>query len=264
MASSRACSCGESTTGSTSWAICALSPGRGIAHARDEGQGDREASGPGRTNRAALAGSWNLSRSQKTTRSGQSSFDAFAPSVLKLWLDGERNGLTLWKEIKEQGYTGTGRTVYRYLETLKQAEVKTPANLHRIQKFSATTAVWLFVRDPKTLDDIEREDLAAFCQVSTTLLRAYRLLQDFLSRVHKREGYRLDAWLEQIATSDLPELQPFANGREQDQAAVGAGFTWSIKNGPVEGQVTTLKLIKRSMYGRAGFPLLRQRVLHAL
>ncbi len=57
---------------------------------------------------------------------------------------------------KEQGYTGTHRTVYRYLETLKQAEVKTSVNLHRIQKFSATTAVWFFVRDPKTLDDIER------------------------------------------------------------------------------------------------------------
>ena len=33
--------------------------------------------------------------------------------------------------------------------------------------------------------------------------------------------------------------------------------------GPVEGQVNRLKLIKRSMYGRAKFDLLRQRVLHA-
>ena len=148
--------------------------------------------------------------------------------------------------------------MYRHLETLKQAEVKTSANRHRLQKFSANTAVWLFVRDPKTLDDIERDDLAVFRQVSTTLNRAYDLIQDFFSMVRKREGHRLDAWLLQIAQSDLPELQSFANGIEKDKTAVQAGLTWSINNGPVEGYVNKLKLIKRTMYGRAGFPLLRK------
>ena len=82
--------------------------------------------------------------------------------------------------------------------------------------------------------------------------------------LRKREGYRLDACLAQIEESDLPELQRFANGIEKDKAAVQAGLTWSINNGQVEGHVNKLKLIKRTMYGRAGFPLLRQRVLHAV
>ena len=197
-------------------------------------------------------------------RKRQSSFDAFAPFVLKRWHDGERNGLVLWREIRAQGYTGTERSVYRYLETLKRAEVKASVTMHRIQKYSSNIAVWLFVRDPETLDEVEREDLAAFCQASTTLKRAYGLIQDFLAMVHKREGPRLDAWLEQVARSRLPELQSFACGREQDQDAVRAGLTWSSNHGMVEGHVTKLKLIKRTMYGRAGFPLLRQRVLHAV
>ena len=200
----------------------------------------------------------------KKRRKRQSSFDAFAPYVLKRWQDGERNGLVLWREIKEQGYSGSERTVYRYLETLKQAEVKAPANLHRLQHFCATTAIWLFVRDPNSLDEIEQEDLATLCQVSPTLKRAYDLVQDFLAMVHKREGARLDAWLEKIAESGLAELQSFASGIEKDKDAVRAGLTWPINNGQVEGQVTKLKLIKRTMYGRAGFPLLRQRVLHAV
>jgi transposase len=82
--------------------------------------------------------------------------------------------------------------------------------------------------------------------------------------VHKRQGDRLDTWLERVAASDLEELQSFAAGVEKDKAAVKAGLTWSINNGQVEGQVTKLKLIKRSMYGKAGFSLLRQRVLHAV
>ncbi len=60
----------------------------------------------------------------KKRRKRQSSFDAFARSVLSRWEAGERNGLALWRAIKEQGYTGSERTVYRYLETLKQAEGK--------------------------------------------------------------------------------------------------------------------------------------------
>jgi hypothetical protein len=60
--------------------------------------------------------------------------------------------MTLRRELIEQGYTGSERTVYRYLEVLKQAEVKS-ASLHRLQKFSANTAVWLFVRDPKKLGE---------------------------------------------------------------------------------------------------------------
>src|SRR5260370_19185778 len=112
----------------------------------------------------------------KRRRKRQSSFDAFAPYVLKRWQDGERNGMTLWREIKDQGYRGTERSLYRYLETLKQAEVKASVRPHRLHKFSAHTAVWLFVRDPETLDEIAQEDLAAFCQVSPTLKRAYDLV----------------------------------------------------------------------------------------
>jgi transposase len=55
----------------------------------------------------------------------------------------------------------------------------------------------------------------------------------------------------------------FARGLREDLAAVTAGLTLPWSNGPVEGQVTRLKLLKRQGYGRAGFPLLRQRLLQA-
>jgi transposase len=199
----------------------------------------------------------------KKRRKRQSDFDAFAPYVLKRWREGERNGMTLRRELAEQGYTGSERTVYRYLEVLKQAEVKS-ASLHRLQKFSANTAVWLFVQDPKKLDEIEQEDLATLLRASPALKRAYDLIQSFLAMVHKREGKRLDAWLAKVAESGLPELLSFASGIEKDKDAVRAGLTWAWSNGMVEGHVTKLKLIKRQGDGRAGFPLLRKRVLHAL
>ena len=80
--------------------------------------------------------------------------------------------------------------------------------------------------------------------------------------VRKLEGERLDAWLTKVVASQIEELQRFASGLERDKAAVLMGLTRSHNNGQAEGQVTRIKLIKRMMYGRAGFPLLRQRVLH--
>ncbi len=200
----------------------------------------------------------------KRRRRRSGAFEIYAPYVLSRWEAGERNGLVIYRDIKEQGYDGSARTVYRYLEPLKQAEVRASVDVYRLQKFTASTAIWLFIRDPEKLDKIEKQVLEMFCLASPELARAYQLTQDFLAMVRKREGYRLDAWLGRIQASDLAELQSFASGVEKDKEAVKAGLSWSINNGMVEGHVTKLKLNKRQGYGRAGFPLLRKRVLHAL
>ena len=94
-------------------------------------------------------------------------------------------------------------------------------------------------------------------------VEAADLVRQFVQMVRTRTGERLDAWLEQVERSTLPELQSFAAGIEKDKEAVRNGLTWSSTNGMVEGLVTKLKLIKRTMYGRASFALLRQRVLSA-
>ena len=82
--------------------------------------------------------------------------------------------------------------------------------------------------------------------------------------VRKENSLHLDDWMGKVATSKLVDLQSFAAGLARDKAAVLAGLTLVYSNGQVEGQGTLLKLLKRTMYGRAAFPLLRQRVLHAL
>lgn len=79
-----------------------------------------------------------------------------------------------------------------------------------------------------------------------------------------RTGENLDPWLAKAVASQIPEFQSFVLGIERDKAAVQAGLTRPESNGIVEGKVNKLKLIKRMGYGRAAFPLLRQRVLHAL
>ncbi len=80
--------------------------------------------------------------------------------------------------------------------------------------------------------------------------------------VRERTGEQLDAWLGAVQASHLEAFQPVVTGVQQDKDAVFAGLTLPWSNGPLEGNVNRLKLIKRSMYGRAEIDLLKLRVLH--
>jgi hypothetical protein len=80
-------------------------------------------------------------------------------------------------------------------------------------------------------------------------------------RGKQRQARRLDAWLAQAHQSSSVELQGFASGIKRDYAAVQAALSLPWSQGQVEGQMTRLKFLKRQMYGRAHFDLLRSRVL---
>jgi hypothetical protein len=99
-------------------------------------------------------------------------------------------------------------------------------------------------------------------QASPQLEVAYQLVDDFLHMLREPTGEQLDSWLKKVEISQLPAFHTFVTGVRQDKDAVLAGLTLPWSTGPVEGQVNRLKLMKRGMYGRAEFDLLRLRVLH--
>ena len=71
----------------------------------------------------------------------------------------------------------------------------------------------------------------------------------------------LDNWLAAVEADDQPELRSFATGIRNDKEAVLNGLTLPYSSGRVEGTVNKIKTVKRQMYGRAGFALLRKRVI---
>src|ERR1700687_5470516 len=111
------------------------------------------------------------------------------------------------------------------------------------------------------LDKEEQQALSTLRQSSATAEVVSHLVQDFGQMLRLRQGERLDEWLKKVETRAIAELQTFAAGIQCDKAAVQAGLTLPSSNGLLEGHINRLKLIKRSMYGRAKFDLLRLRVL---
>jgi len=122
---------------------------------------------------------------------------------------------------------------------------------------------WWFHLSPERLSAKQQAQLTLLCASNVELATTYQLAQEFARLLRGRKEEELSGWLKKVYESKIVELVSFAKGLERDETAVRAGLSLSWNQGPVEGAVNRLKLIKRSMYGRANFDLLRTRVLRA-
>ncbi|KLL10599.1 ISL3 family transposase [Frankia coriariae] len=159
----------------------------------------------------------------------------------------------LLAEIREQGYPGSATLLVRYLNQGRADPERIPPSPRRL-------AAWLMSR-PEHLPDHRRrhrDDLVASCPQMTALAARIRAFAALLTH---HCGQDLDMWMKTVRDDDLPFLHAFVTGLDTDHDAVVAGLTLPYSNGPMEGANTKVKLIKRQMYGRAEFPLLRQRIL---
>lgn len=209
---------------------------------------------------------------EKPRRKRQSCFDSYADTAIALLQGGLPSSLQVWHALRAQGFKGSYRVVHRFLETLPEYVKQRVGNVelsktipkHPLHDFHSQKAVWWFMCDSHDLEETEQSTLQVLLQACPTASTLYRLTQEFLSLLRQRKGELLDAWIEKVKESQINELCRLVNSIERDKAAVLAGLTLHQNNGLVEGKVNKLKLIKRMGYGRAEFPLLRQRVLHAL
>jgi transposase len=187
--------------------------------------------------------------------------DPFLPFLAQRWSEGEHVAATLFNEVRAQGYRGKERTVRARLSEWRTAAPPRPAEA-RLP--GPRTLCWLLLRRPSDLNDDERELLKKLCARSDEVANAHRLAQQFLRLVRDRPGGRkLDQWAVAVRKTGPPELRGFSRNLQRDWHAVSAGVTERWSSGPVEGHINKLKMIKRQMFGRARFDLLRKRVLLA-
>ena len=128
---------------------------------------------------------------------------------------------------------------------------------------SSRQLAWFVLRDPDTLTLPEQATLTELQQRCADVAAAYPLVHEFLRMMRQRDGGAYTGWRAAVTERQLPDLESYASGLDRDQAAVLAALTLPWSNGQTEGQVNRLKTLKRQMYGRANFDLLRKRVLHA-
>lgn len=208
-------------------------------------------------------------------RRGHSLLNPYKDLLLQHWNQGCHDARQVCQRLQQQGYRGSYATVARYAQRLRQAQglaprqplpehplpvVAEPQHGHLTPRGSA----WLVLRRPETRAPDEEQQLAQLAAQQPELAQAVTLARDFADLVRTRQPDRLDPWLARATVSAVSALQRFAHGLRDDYAAVKAGVTVAWSNGPVEGHINRLKMLKRQMFGRAHLDLLRRRFVRTL
>jgi len=204
-------------------------------------------------------------RTRKHERSAQA-IDPYIPYLRHRWAEGCRNATQLWREIRAMGYLRSSRTLAHLMTEWRRQDPGGTRKLPRRRAGEAWTArrvAFLFIAPPGDLTTEQATYLAALRAAAPSLAAVYAHAQDFAAMLRGRHGQHLDDWIARVVAGDSAELCAFATGLLPDKEAGEAGLTLSWSTGPCEGHIHKIKLIKRSMYGRAGFALLRQRVLRS-
>ncbi len=194
-----------------------------------------------------------------------SQIDPYEAYLLMRWNAGCRNASLLFREIREQGYPGCKTMVRAYLGQWRKQEPKPGQAQPRKPRpvlVSPRGMRWLLARQPEDLDQDEQERLERLLQASAAVQGVYQLVQTFLALVRQRQHEHLRPWMADAMSSGIAEMKSFVAGIERDFEAVENALRLPWSQGQTEGQVNKLKTLKRMMYGRAGFALLRVRMLH--
>lgn len=187
--------------------------------------------------------------------------DAYVDYLRARLAEGCTNQTVLWREICDQGFTGTRSLVSKWLR--QQAEWYTSDVPTAVAKLpSAKRLSWMLWHAPDALKPDEDRLWQQLAQ-HAVLTDLHTVVQQFVAMVRHQRADRLEAWLTGAQTSAIDELRSFATWLHRDYDAVYAALSMRWSTGPVEGHINRLKLIKRSGYGRMKFDLLRQRVLYA-
>ncbi len=200
---------------------------------------------------------WNPGTRRPTRLDGlQAKVDAFIR-------EGGRTATVLYRPLKDQGCRSSYDAVRRFLTHRLRAAGIAPARSSRgppyLRRPSARQLSFEFARRAEERSDEAVERMGKVSSIPA-LCGPLALANELLAMTRGESKTALADWLGRADVSASGSVQSFAETLRTDAAAVQAALSTSWSNGPVEGQVNRLKLIKRSMYGRAGLPLLRSRV----
>ncbi|MGW1924202.1 transposase [Streptomyces massasporeus] len=193
--------------------------------------------------------------------SGRTSIlDPYKPYLNQRWAEGCTVARRLFEEVRERGYTGGESVVKKYVAKLRENFPHDPP-----RKASSVRDVtsWL-TRHPDRLTDDQAQQLKAILTRCPALDRTSHHVRAFAELMNDRQSKHLDQWIASVQAEDLPALHAFVTGLGQDLDAVVAGLSLRYSSGAVEGHNNIkIKMLKRQMFGRANFDLLRKLVLLA-
>jgi transposase len=202
---------------------------------------------------------------ERAKRRYPSGTDPHVDFLRRRWEEGCRNAAQLTRELREQGFAGSSHLVRRRVAGWRQPRPsREPSRVSAplFERPSSRKVSWWLLKEGEVLDGEEEVFLGALWRGCPELKEASTLAREFAAIVRERRSGSWDDWVSKVREPGVSrELRRFADGLKQDEPAVKGALSLEWSNGQTEGQINRLKLLKRQMYGRAGFELLRSRCL---
>jgi transposase len=208
--------------------------------------------------------------------------DPFVDQLEGQWRSGIRNATQFWRELHDAGFKGAYKRVHQWVQakqvqsrliepvpeskqeiTEKPDAIVPTKKTARTRSFAPLALAWFLTMEDESLDDEDKHILEQLGIKCLEVLKARALVLEFSRLLKAKESDRLTAWFTSVKASGISDLSRFAVSLERERAALENAVRLPWSNGPVEGAVNRIKLLKRQGYGRASFSLLRKRILGA-
>jgi transposase len=208
-------------------------------------------------------------RNRMEPRVGMAAF--YREYLIQRWAEGCQSVRLLMAEIETLGYVGGYASLARLLAPWRlhglpargpRADGAPVASVFT-RHVSPQVAAALVGQPRPLLSDRQAhtvDTLKAQCPGFTTMRR---LVLSFRTILRVGKVATLHRWLVRAHATNIDALQRFVRKLRHDLGAVEGAVRERWSNGPVEGHINRLKMLRRQMYGRAGVELLRARLLPA-
>ena len=188
----------------------------------------------------------------------------FETLIQQSWAEGLRDVKALLRALRPHGYTGSYSALLAYVRSFAGAspEALVVPQPHAAPTLSPRAATWWLLGYPGRLTPRQCHLLVRWRDACPDVQTTQQFAARFLALLRERDVSALHPWWQEVAASAVDELRTWADRLRADAAAVEGALVCPWSNGQTEGQVNRLKWLKRQMYGRANFDLLRVRVLN--
>ncbi|PWJ48110.1 transposase [Faecalicatena contorta] len=175
------------------------------------------------------------------------------------------NGITYAKiheHICRKGYTGTVASLRVFMQK-ERTHKRTIASQESepVEYIPRKFMCQLIYRELENIKGLTKEQYDAAVKKYPELGQLYTVLKEFHRIVFSGKSEELEQWMETASALKLDELDSYISGLKNDLQAVKNGIVYEYNNGLAEGSVNKIKLIKRIMYGRNSFKLLKAKIL---
>lgn len=188
-----------------------------------------------------------------------SKLDKYKDEILILASKGQ-SSTKIYAKIKEQGFTGSAAILRKFLHDYNTGQAQ-PLSHDEKLRVLRKDLITLLYKDISKVETLTTDHLKEVLKIYPEIEPIYRMVKMFKQLLFSKRTEQLDAWLIEIRAFNIEELNSFITGIETDLAAVKNAITYHYSNGLAEGTINKIKVIKRIMYGRCGFEMLRRKIL---